>query len=410
MSIKNIAVVGTGHAATSTARSLRRRGFDGSITLIGDDPHEPYQRPPLSKEYLAGDADGSSIALFTPKMLAQNDIAVRSGVRVDKLDVAGRTLELSAGGSFTADAVVLATGGRPRTLPDFPPGAPGVHYLRSFDDAARLRDRLRAGNRLAIIGGGFIGLELAATARDLGLAVTVVEAGTRVLEPRLGSRLAEFCADLHREAGVDLRCGEGVSSVERTVDGMRLHLAGGTAVDVDDVVVAVGMVQNTGLASAAGLQVDNGIVVDACGRTASPGVFAVGDVASRYSESAGRHVRVEHVDNANRQGAVVARALLGEEEPDDSPPWFWSDQYEFNIQFTGDHRGADELVIRGTIADSEFSAFYLCEGRLAAAFAVDRGEDVVFAREMLGASFDKAMLADQDIDLWELSERSGALA
>ncbi|MFW0783617.1 FAD-dependent oxidoreductase [Gordonia sp. CPCC 206044] len=404
MSITSVAVVGTGHAATVTARTLRRRGFDGSITLFGDETHAPYQRPPLSKEFLAGTADDTSLALLTPKVIADNDITIRTGAHVQSLDPIARSLSLSGGESVTADAVVLATGGRPRELPGFPMGSPRVHYLRTLDDATRLRDRLQAGARLAIVGGGFIGLEIAATARGFGLDVTVIEVGAQILEPRLGTQIAGLCADLHRGNGVDLRCGVGVASVDTGAAGVRLTLTDESVLDVDDVVVGVGIDPNTELAVGAGLDVANGVVVDAVGRTSVPGIYAVGDVAARYSQAAGRHVRVEHVDNANRQGAVVARAILGEDKPDDSAHWFWSDQYEYNIQFTGNHQGADDLVVRGIVADNEFSAFYLRGGQLTAAFAIDRGEDIMAAREMLGRTFDRTMLADEDVDLWELGE------
>lgn len=405
MSISSVAIIGTGHAATVTARTLRRRGFGGAITLLGDELHAPYQRPPLSKEFLAGTSDETSMALLTPKVIADNDITIRTGTRVDTIDVECRALRLVDGDTLTADAIVIATGGRPRLLPGFAIGSsPRVHYLRTLDDARTLRDRLRHGARLAIIGGGFIGLEIAATARGFGLDVTLIESGTQVLEPRLGSRIADLCADIHRGRGVDLRCGVSVTSSEVTDTGAKLTLSDGTVLDVDDVIVGIGIVPNTELASAAGLTVDNGIVVDACGRSSVPRIFAVGDVAARFSESAGRHVRVEHVDNANRQGAVVARAILGEDRPDDSAHWFWSDQYELNLQFTGTCVGVDDLVFRGNVDDGEFSAFYLREGLICGAFAIDRGEDIMAAREMIGRTVDRAVLADEDIDLWELGE------
>ncbi|NED62338.1 FAD-dependent oxidoreductase, partial [Streptomyces sp. SID10244] len=243
-----------------------------------------------------------------------------------------------------------------------------------------------------------------ATARGFGLDATIIECGPQILEPRLGAQIAAVCADLHRANGVDLRCGVSVDAVGETSTGLRLSLSDGTHLEVDDVVVGIGIEPNTQLATGAGLTVDNGIVVDTFGRTSQPGIFAVGDVAARYSEAAGRHVRVEHVDNANRQGAVVGRAILGEEKPDDSAHWFWSDQYEFNIQFTGNHHGADDLVFRGSVDDGEFSAFYLRGGELIAAFAIDRGEDIMAAREMLGRSFGRPTLADEDMDLWELGE------
>ncbi|EOM75280.1 pyridine nucleotide-disulfide oxidoreductase [Rhodococcus rhodnii] len=404
MSIDTVAIVGAGHAAAATARTLRRRGFDGTVTLLGDEIRDPYQRPPLSKEFLTGELDDTSLPLLTRKWVEDNDVTVRNGARVSSIDTASRTLIVEGGASLSADAVVIATGARPRELPMLPKGTPRVHYLRTVDDAARLRDGLATSTRVALIGGGFIGLEIAAAARARGVEVTVVECEQQVLRARLGTRIAGMCADLHRENGVDLRCGVHLAAAEVDEHRARLRLSDGRVLDVDEVVVGIGIEPSVELAAAAGVRVDNGIVVDEMARTSVPGIHAVGDVASRYSVTAGRHLRMEHVDAANRQGAVVARTIMGEPRPDTSAPWFWSDQYEHNLQFTGNHVGAGELVFRGDVAERAFSAFYLREGVVTAAFAIDRGEDIMAARELLGRSFSPTALADESCDLWELVE------
>ena len=403
MTIQSVTVVGGGQVAAVLARTLRRRGFDGSITILGDERHLPYQRPPLSKEFLTGDGALEPLALLAPKWLANNDIDIRTSARVTSLDAGGRTLTLADGSSMSADAIVLATGGRPRRLSGIA-DSPHIHHLRTVDDAERLRTTLGAGSRIAVVGGGFIGLEIAATATGLGAQVTVVEQEQTILERRLGPQMARYCADLHRSNGVRFHCGVGVSDVDAGADGVRLTLTDGTVLDVDDVIVGVGIEPNVELAVDAGLAVGNGILVDAVGRTDAPGVYAAGDVAARFSDAAGRHVRVEHFDNANRQAAAVARAILGDPVVEDGPHWLWSDQYDRNLQFAGNTATADDVVVRGDMADHEFTAFYLTGGQLSGAFAVDRGEDIMAARELIGRSVDAAALTDDDVDLWELGE------
>ncbi|MEE4023575.1 FAD-dependent oxidoreductase [Gordonia sp. PKS22-38] len=403
MTIKSVTVVGGGQVAAVLARTLRRRGFDGSVTILGEESHQPYQRPPLSKEFLTGDGAVEPLALLAPKWLENNEIDIRTGTRVDSVDAAGRMLTLADGSTMSSDAIVLATGGRPRRLPGVG-SAERIHHLRTVDDAAALRDRLVPGARLAIIGGGFIGLEIASTATTLGVEVTVIEQAHTILERQLGARMAAYCTDLHSANGVHFHCGNGVSDVQAGTDGARVTLSDGQVVDADDVIVGIGMEPNTQLAADAGLAVTDGIVVNAVGRTAAPGVFAAGDVAARFSDTAGRHIRVEHFDNANRQAGAVARAILGEHVVEDGPHWLWSDQYDRNLQFVGNTATADEIVVRGDMSDHEFSAFYLTGGRLTGAFAVDRGEDIMAARELIGRAVDTPELTDEDIDLWELGE------
>jgi 3-phenylpropionate/trans-cinnamate dioxygenase ferredoxin reductase subunit len=301
--------------------------------------------------------------------------------------------------------VLLATGARARRLPGV--GGERVVHLRDLDDADRLRTLLPGAERIALIGAGLIGSEVAASARDLGVEVTCLEAATLPLLGQLGPRMAQVYAELHRENGVDLRLGRQVASVAETASGVVVRTAAGEVVEADLLVVAVGAVPNDELAHASGLPVDpltGGVLVDTECRSAVAGVFAAGDVASRFDPAVGRHVRVEHSDNANRQGVVVARALLGQSQPAEDPAWFWSDQYEIGLQFVGHPPPDSTVVVRGSVDDRDFTAFYLCDGRVHAAFAMDRGGDVTAARELIsrGIPVAESALADEDTDLLDL--------
>ncbi|AQT78825.1 pyridine nucleotide-disulfide oxidoreductase [Mycolicibacterium litorale] len=403
MTVRTFVTVGAGQAAAVAARTLRRRGFDGRIVLIGDEPHAPYQRPPLSKEFLSGAESVDSLWLLTERWLAGNDVDIVTGTTVSRVDCASRTVVLDGGSVVQADAVLFATGAAPRRLPVAGPNPELVHVLRTIDDARRLQQALTGGRRMVVIGGGFIGLEIAATATGLGLSVTVLEAGPLPLGNILGPQIAGLCADLHRRHGIELRTSAVVRTVRTTSDTVVVELADGTVLEADLAVVGVGVTPNVSVAAASGLAVDGGILVDGQGRTSIPGVYAAGDVARRYSERLDRHVRSEHFDNANRQGAAVADAMLGRDTASDDPGWFWSDQYDHNLQFCGSASTAAP-IIRGDVESMDFAAFYLDGGTLVGAFGVDRGEDVMAARELIGRTLDPGVLADQDVDLWTLYE------
>jgi 3-phenylpropionate/trans-cinnamate dioxygenase ferredoxin reductase subunit len=402
MTSPTFVTVGAGQTAAVAARTLRRRGFDGRIVLVGDEPHAPYQRPPLSKEFLAGTDTLDSLWILTEGWLARNDIEIITGTEVKRVDPNTRTVELAGQPPIVADAVLFATGGRPRTLPVPGPRPELVHYLRTIDDSLRLQQSLTGGRRLAMIGAGFIGLEIAATARTLGVDVTVLEAAPVPLSAVVGARIGAECARMHREKGVDIRTNAAVSALRTTNDGVVIEFGEAPPMEADVVLVGIGITPNVSVAAASGLLIDDGIVVDAQGRTSIPNVYAAGDVARRYSERAGRHVRVEHFDNANKQGAAVANAMLGRDAVSDEASWFWSDQYDHTIQFVGAASANGELVIRGDLDDLDFTAFYHDGGILTGAFTIDRIEDVAVARELLGRSVDAAVLADEDTELWDL--------
>jgi 3-phenylpropionate/trans-cinnamate dioxygenase ferredoxin reductase subunit len=402
MTTKTFVTVGAGQTAAVAARTLRRRGFDGRIVLIGDEPYAPYQRPPLSKEFLSGTEDFESLLLLPQAWLASNDVDIITGTEVTRVDPGSRTVELAGTAPIVADAVLFATGGRPRTLPVPGPRPDLVHYLRTVDDAQRLQHTLAPGRRLVLIGAGFIGLEIAATASVLGVDVVVLEAADVPLARVLGAQLGEVCARMHRDNGVDIRTGTVVSGLRTTDTGVVIDIAGSSSLEADAVVVGIGITPNVAVAAASGLTIDDGIVVDAAGRTSNPNVYAAGDVARRYSERAAGHVRIEHFDNANKQGVAVANAMLGRDAVSDDASWFWSDQYGHNIQSLG--AATAELTIRGSVDDLDFTAFYTEGDVVCGAFTVDRGEDVMVARELLGRRVDLAALTDEDSDLWELVE------
>ena len=403
MTLNTIVTIGAGQTAAVAARTLRRRGFDGRILLVGDESHAPYQRPPLSKEFLAGQEDRESLMLLPDAWRDKQNVELLTGTTVTRIDASGGSVELSDGRSIAADAVLIATGGRPRTMPVNGPAPERVHYLRTIDDAERLAFQLRPGVGLVLIGGGFVGLEIAATAQALGAEVTVLEADAVPLARIVGAEMGDVCTRLQRENGVTVRAGVRVDTVTTRPDGVLIALDGGEVLQADVVVVGIGIVPNVEVAQASGLAVDGGILVDAQGRTSIPHVYAAGDVAARFSDAAGRHVRVEHFDNASKQGAATANLMLGRVGVVDPAHWFWSDQFGKNIQFTGTARYTD-LVFRGSTDNGEFTAFYLDSGVVRGAFSLDRGDEISAARELIGRSIAPARLADQDVDLFDLMD------
>jgi 3-phenylpropionate/trans-cinnamate dioxygenase ferredoxin reductase component len=405
---RGMVIVGTGQAGVQAAEALRAGGYTGPVTLLGDEPHPPYHRPPLSKAWLAGEADAAQLTLRAPAALARRNIELRSGSRAMRLDRAERRVELDDGSSFDYEGLVLATGSRPRALA-LPGGdAAGVLALRSLDDAHAMAGKLRecaaTGLPLVVIGGGFIGLEVAATARKLGVAVTVLEAGPRLLGRVLAPMLSEWYAALHAERGVELVFEAQVEMIE-TAHGAAagVRLRDGSLYPAGLVVVGIGVQANDALARDAGLACDRGIVVDACARTSDPHVAAAGDCTARRLED-GRLLRLESVHNAVEQGRSAAAALLGQERPFVAPPWFWSDQYEMKLQIAGLSPGADEYVVRGDMASASFSVYHLHAKRLIAVDSVNAPKDHMLARKLLEASVapDPARIADAAFDLADL--------
>ncbi|MGU3497836.1 NAD(P)/FAD-dependent oxidoreductase [Mycobacterium sp. C31M] len=389
-------LIGAGQTSAVAARNLRRHGFDGRIVLVGDEPYAPYQRPPLSKEFLTGAEGEDSLWILPEKWREANDVELLTGVSVTRVDTGTRTVEFEGHNPIVADNVLFATGGSPRRLTVPGPRPDLVHYLRTLDDAKRLAAVLHPGGRLAIIGAGFVGLELAATASATGVAVTVLETTPVPLARSIGAEMGALVSQWHRANGIDIRTGAAVTDVRTTADAV---LIGDEQFDA--LVIGIGITPNTDVATASGLATDDGILVDAAGRTAVPNIYAAGDVARRFSDRAGRHIRVEHFDNASRQGVAVAGAMLGRNAINDDPHWFWSDQFGRNIQCLGTVAGTP--VIRGDRDALDFTAFFFDGSTLCGAFSIERGEDISVARELLGRDVDARVLGDEDVDLWDLA-------
>ncbi|MEU8244668.1 FAD-dependent oxidoreductase [Nonomuraea sp. NPDC048916] len=399
-------IAGGGLAAAKTAEALREQGYDGRLVLVGAEPHLPYERPPLSKDYLQGKSEREKIFVHDAAWYRTHHVELLQGTQVTGIDRAGHRLDLSGGERLGYDRLLLATGATPRRLPV--PGADldGVLYLRTVDDSERLRDTLATASRVAIVGAGWIGLEVAAAARAAGAQVSVLEAERQPLLRVLGPRIAAVFADLHREHDVDLRLGVQVSEI--TGEGGRasgVRLADGTHLPADAVIVGIGAAPNTGLAAEAGLKVDDGIVVDAGLRSSDPDIFAAGDVASAYHPLLGTHIRVEHWANALNQPAVAARSMLGQEAVYDRLPYFYTDQYDLGMEYTGLARPGhnDDVVVRGDLASRRFIAFWLDDGRVVAGMNVNIWDVTSQIQELIrsGRPVDRARLADFDTPLHE---------
>jgi 3-phenylpropionate/trans-cinnamate dioxygenase ferredoxin reductase component len=395
-------VIGANLCGGTVVQTLRQEGFDGRIVLVGEEPELPYERPPLSKEYLRGEQPLDRLFLQPPSWYEQNDVELRLGIRATGVDPAERTIELSDGERLDYDALLLATGGRPRRLPGEP--LERVLYLRVIGDSDRVRSQLVSGRRVVVVGAGFIGAEVAASARALGVEVTCLEMLEVPLERALGKEIGHIYGEIHREHGVDLRTGEGVESIEETDGGMRVRTTKGAEIEGDAVVVGVGIQPNVELGESAGVKIDNGIVVDEFCRTSVDGIYAAGDVSNHFCPVFGRHIRVEHFDNAIKHGSAAARNMMGRTEAYDDPHWFWSDQFEHNLQYAGYATEWDDIVIRGSTEERNFVAFYLKGEVILAALGLNRGKDVRRTMKLIRerAKPDPKLLRDEDVDLRKL--------
>ncbi len=404
MSDPAIVVIGAGQAGGWAARTLRDEGFSGGIVVIGEEPYPPYERPPLSKEVLLGKEPAESSYLWPEGSFDELGIELRTGVEATAIDRAAKTVALSDGGSIAYDKLLIATGGRVRKLPVEGAELDGVHYLRGIDDSAAIRADLGEGARLVVVGGGWIGLEVAAAARMLGAGVAVVEALDMLCARALTPDMAAYLLDLHRDRGIDVRLGTAIEALtgEGRVTGARL--SGGETLPATAVVIGIGIVPNVELAEAAGLDVDNGIRVDALCRTSDPDIFAAGDVTNHPNDLLGRNIRLESWENAQNQGIAAAKAMLGGETAYCEIPWFWSDQYDVNIQLVGLPTDVEETVTRGERADGSFVEFYMKGGRIDGAAAIDNPRDIRFAKRLMQArkTVDPAALADPSVKLQAL--------
>ena len=396
-------VIGGGAGSAAAVAELRKQGFDGSLTLVSAENTVPYERPPLSKGFLLGTS--GQVPVKDAAWYEQASVELILGSRATRLDLAARTVTLSGGAVLGYDQLLLATGVRPRVLPGL--DGDGVCYLRTGEDATALRDRMTAAGHVAVLGGGFIGCEVAAAAIRLGKRATILEALPTLLHRALGPELGDVVAGIHRDEGVDVRTGQQVLGIRPRRGGLRISTAAGD-VDADVLVVGVGTVPNTELAGQAGLPAGHGIEVDECFATAAPGIYAIGDVAAQHLPGHGRRVRVEHHDTAVRHGRVAARNMAGQREPFADVHWFWSDQYDHTISSAGLIPGSDgpgELVIRGSLEQRNFSAFSLDGDRVRAVISLNRPRDVLDARRLIARnhSATAAQLCDESLPLKRLA-------
>jgi NADPH-dependent 2,4-dienoyl-CoA reductase/sulfur reductase-like enzyme len=410
-----VVIVGSGQSGGRAAEALRQGGHAGPITLIGDELHAPYERPALSKEFLSSGA-AEQLAWVRPHAwYSEVAIATLHGRRAVGIDRARHVVELDQDTPVEYQTLILTTGARPRQLTVAGANHPLVRYLRTIEDSQELQRRLLPGARVVVIGAGFIGLEVAATAVARGCAVTVLELAELPLARVIPRQLGDFYADFHRRKGVDLRL---VTAVNRITDAQGralVHTDRGDPILADAVVVGIGVVPNVELAQAAGLATDNGIVVDEYGRTADPLIYAAGDVTSHFNSLLGRRVRLESWQNAQNQAIAVARNILGAGIPYAEVPWFWSDQYELNLQIAGIPQADDEIVRRGVPGGGPALCFHLREGRLVAAIGINSARDVRFGKEIIamGGSPTAVELSDPSITLASLyaaTKRSGKAA
>lgn len=382
---RSFVIVGAGQAGAWIARTLRAEGFDGRIVLIGREPHLPYERPPLSKDVLRGKAGADTARLLSPEAAEANRIEVWTGTLATEIDRRQRIVRCADGGSVSYDHLFLTTGSRVRTLPfSQPDSSPKrVHVLRGLDDAEALRQAMSKAGRLAIVGGGWIGLEVAATARQLGLEVVVIEAAPLLCSRSLPPEVSIYLEQLHRSHGVEVRTGTAVDSLEVEGEAVRIR-SGVEHILVDHVLVGIGVIPETELAAKAGLPVDNGILVDECGRTADPLISAAGDVTSHPSALSGGRVRLESWANAQNQAIVAAKAALGMAVRHAEIPWFWSDQYDTNIQIIGTPERAASQLVRGDPAAGKGCWISLSEaGGAVGAVAVNAPRELRSVRKAL---------------------------
>jgi 3-phenylpropionate/trans-cinnamate dioxygenase ferredoxin reductase component len=397
-------IIGASLAGAKAAETLRTEGFEGRVVLVGAEAERPYERPPLSKEYLRGEAGREKVYVHDEGFYAEHEIELLLGRAAVGLDTAGNEAELDGGERLGYDQLLLTTGAEPRRL-TLPGGdLDGVLYLRAVEDSDAIRARLDEGGRVVVVGAGWIGAEVAASARQRGLDVTVLAPESVPLESVLGTELGSFYRDVHADHGVHMMLETGVEALEGATAVERVRTSDGRTVDCDFVVVGIGVQPRTELAERAGIDVDNGVLVDERLRTSAPGVVAAGDVANAMHPFYGERLRVEHWANARRQGPAAAQTMLGREQPYQRLPYFYSDQYDVGMEYTGFAREWDRVVFRGDPATREFIAFWLRDDRVLAGMNVNVW-DVTDAIERLiraRVAVDQRRLVDTDVPLDEL--------
>ena len=367
----NVVIVGASHAAAEAISTLRKAGWDERITLIGDEQNLPYQRPPLSKAYYKGDIETDKLAIKNPSFYDVAKVDLLLGNRVDSIDRDAKEVVLESGAKVGYTKLILATGTRARLLPIEGADAPSVKYLRTVADVDNIKSSLAPGAKLLIVGAGYIGLEVAASAIKQGVEVTVLEAQDRVLARVTSEQVSEFYQDIHRAAGVDLRLGVGLSRFVAKGEDNFAELSDGELLKFDCAIVGIGVIPNVELAEQAGLLCDNGIVVDEFTRTEDPDIYAVGDCSNHPSQIYKRRIRLESVPNAVAQAKTAAMSICGDDRVYDQLPWFWSDQYDVKLQTAGLMQGHDDVLVEGDVAARKFTVSYFRDGKMIALDAIN---------------------------------------
>ena len=404
-------IVGAGVAGGGAAAALREEGFDGRVVLIGAEQQPPYERPPLSKEYLRGESSFERALFQPPDFYDENGVETRFGVRATRVDAAEKVVELDGGERVAYDRLLVATGGRNRRFRIPGMDLEGIYSLRTVADSDRIRAEISPGRRAVVVGMGFIGSEVAASLRQSGVDVVVVDRNEVPLRRVLGEEVGRVIEGIHRDHGTSMIFEDTVAAFEGVGRVERATTARGRRIECDFVVVGLGVEPVTDFLADTGAEIDNGVVVDEYLQTGVEGIYAAGDVANHYHPVFGRRIRVEHWQNALKQGPVAARNMLDKDKPYDEVPWFWSDQYEHNLQYAGFHTEWDELVVRGSMEERNFVAFYRKERRVLAAVALNRGRDLRRSMPLIKARepIDAARLCDLDVDLRALASVAGTL-
>lgn len=396
--MSGIVIIGAGQAAGQAAASLRQGGFEGPITILGEEAQAPYQRPPLSKQYLSGEIGMDRVLVRPEKFYPDKNIDLHTETTVQSIDRKNKTVTTTVGDSFDYDKLLVATGSRPRLLNIPGSDLDGIHYLRTIKDVDAIREAMATAGKLCIVGGGYIGLEVAAVAVTAGLEVTVLEMEDRILQRVTTPEMSEFYHQLHTGRGVNLMVNTGVSGF--TGDGaVAAVLCGDTSIDTDLVIVGIGIIPNTEIAEAAGLACDNGILVDDHCQTSDPDIYAAGDCTNHPNAILDRRLRLESVPNAMEQARAAAANMSGGDKAYASVPWFWSDQYELKLQMVGFSADGDQQVVRGDKAANQFAVFYLKDEKVVAVDAVNSPKEFMVCKQLYGKKVDASALADSSVDL-----------
>jgi 3-phenylpropionate/trans-cinnamate dioxygenase ferredoxin reductase subunit len=399
-------IVGASLAGGGAAATLRQEGFDGRVTLIGAEPWPPYERPPLSKEYLRSESPFARALVQPPAFYDENGIETRFGVRATRVDAAEKVVELDGGERVAYNKLLAATGGRNRRFPIPGLDLEGIYDLRTVADSDRIRAEITPGRMAVVVGMGFIGSEVAASLRQSGVDVVVLDRNKVPLHRVLGEKVGRVIEGIHRDHGASMIFEDKVAAFEGAGRVERVTTERGRRIECDFVVVGLGTEPVTDLLAGTGVEIDNGVVVDEYCQTGVEGIYAAGDVANHYHPVFERRIRVEHWQNALKQGPAAARNMLGEDEPYDEIPWFWSDQYEHNLQYAGFHTEWDELVVRGSMEERNFVAFYRRYGRVLAAVAVNQARDLRRSIPLIKArqTIEATKLCALDVDLRTLAD------